>query len=79
EVDRKVPNFVGGLLPCKDHGDREYYCATMLALFRPWRTGADLKSSHDTTWEVVFDGQPFTECQQQLMMNFNLQYECMDA
>jgi hypothetical protein len=30
-----VPNFVGGTLPHCDQGDREYYCSTMLTLFKP--------------------------------------------
>ncbi|KAK0442207.1 hypothetical protein EV421DRAFT_1710929, partial [Armillaria borealis] len=29
DKDKKVPNFVGGMLPRKDRGDREYYCASM--------------------------------------------------
>jgi len=41
--DLVVPNFIGGTLPRCDQGDREYYCSTMLALFKPWRTGNDLK------------------------------------
>jgi hypothetical protein len=51
-----VPNFVGGSLPRCDRGDREYYCATMLALFKPWRTGHDLKSERDT-WDETFNSQ----------------------
>jgi hypothetical protein len=39
-----VPNFVSGLLPRCDRGDREYYCAMMLTLFKPWRSGKDLKA-----------------------------------
>jgi hypothetical protein len=38
-----VPNFIGGTLPRCDQGDHEYYCSTMLTLFKPWRTGHDLK------------------------------------
>ena len=38
-----VVNFIGCTLPRCDQGDREYYCLTMLALFKPWRTGLDLK------------------------------------
>jgi len=34
-----IPNFAGGTLSRCDHGDREYYCATMLTLFKPWRSG----------------------------------------
>ena len=30
-----VPNFVGGGLPQCDQGDQEYYCSTMLTLFKP--------------------------------------------
>jgi len=29
-----VPNFVDGSLPRCDKGDKEYYCATMLILFK---------------------------------------------
>jgi hypothetical protein len=38
-----VPNFAGGSLPRCDRGDREYYCTTMLTLFKPWRHGKNLK------------------------------------
>jgi hypothetical protein len=30
-----IPNFIGGSLPRRDRGDREYYCTTMLTLFKP--------------------------------------------
>jgi len=30
-----VPNFAGGSLNRCDRGDREYYCTTMLTLFKP--------------------------------------------
>jgi hypothetical protein len=40
-----VPNFLGGSLPRRDRGDREYHCATMLALFKPWRKLEDLKDN----------------------------------
>jgi hypothetical protein len=31
-----VPNFVGQTLPRRDQSDREFYCTTMLTLFKPW-------------------------------------------
>jgi hypothetical protein len=37
-----VPNFAGGSLPRCDRGDREYYYATILTLFKPWRHGKNL-------------------------------------
>jgi len=73
-----VPNFVGGSLPRCDRGDREYYCKTMLTLFKPWRTGKDLKSDN-YSWDETFMDHQFTECQLQLMNNFNIRYECNDA
>jgi len=49
-----VPNFVGGSLPRCDRGDREYYCATMLTLFKPWRSGKDLKNQN-YSWDETFN------------------------
>jgi hypothetical protein len=48
EKDGWVPNFVGGAIPRSDRGDKEYYCSVMLALFKPWRSGNDLKSEQQT-------------------------------
>ncbi|KAF8158596.1 hypothetical protein B0H34DRAFT_656281, partial [Crassisporium funariophilum] len=73
-----VPNFIGGTLPRSDQGDREYYCSTMLTLFKPWRTGHDLKHAEET-WEYAFDDYNFSIKQKNLMNNFNLRYECLDA
>jgi hypothetical protein len=73
-----VPNFVGGSLPRRDRGDREYYCLTMLTLFKPWRNGKDLKSDN-CSWDETFISHKFTPRQMDLMANFNLRYECNDA
>ena len=79
-IDNKniVPNFLGGSLPRSDQGDREYYCLTMLTLFKPWRSGKDLKKK-ENTWDETFLQHQFTAQQLQLMENFNLRYECNDA
>ncbi|PPQ87199.1 hypothetical protein CVT25_014754 [Psilocybe cyanescens] len=47
-VRNTVPNFVGGPLPRRDNGNRDYYCCSMLTLFRPWRNGGDLKLLNQT-------------------------------
>ena len=73
-----VPNFAGGALPRCDQGDREYYCTTMLCLFKPWRTGMELKKP-DQSWDSAFRAFHFTKHQRKLMENFNLRYECLDA
>ena len=74
----KVPTFLGGSLPRCDRGDREYYCATMLAMFKPWRKKEDLKED-DYSWDETFTNHKFTAEQRQLMKNFNIRYECNDA
>ena len=75
---QRVPNFVGANLPRCDRGDREYYCSTMLALFKPWRRGTDLKSS-EQQWDVAFQEHEFTPDQERYIRNFNVRYECLDA
>jgi hypothetical protein len=74
----RVANFIGKPLPRCDQGDREYYCLTMLVLFKPWRQGTDLKDKN-LTWDETFISHHFTPRQQQLMQNFNIRYECLDA
>ena len=72
-----VPNFVGQTLPRRDQGDREFYCITMLTLFKPWRTGSTLRQ-RDATWDETFATHTFTDRQEQIMRNFNIRYECLD-
>lgn len=76
--DTHIPNFVGGTLPRSDKGDRQYYCITMLTLFKPWRRPADLKLP-GISWESTFLDHPFTEKQRILITHFNVRYECNDA
>ena len=73
-----VINFIGHILPRCDQGDREFYCLTMLALFKPWRTGLDLKIKAKS-WDDTFNNHKFTIRQNQLTQNFNIKYECSDA
>jgi hypothetical protein len=73
-----VPNIVGGALPRHDAGSREYYCCTMLTLFCPWRNASCVKQPSES-WESAFHVYPFSTRQKQLMRNFNLRYECLDA
>jgi hypothetical protein len=74
----KVVNFIGRILPRCDQGDREFYCLTMLALFKPWRSSLDLKAS-DKSWDETFNEHEFTTYEKQLIRNFNIKYECLDA
>jgi hypothetical protein len=47
-------------------------------LFKPWRTGLQLKEQI-VSWDEAFLSHKFTERQQQLVSNFNIKYECLDA
>ena len=67
-----------GTLPRHDQGDREYYCLAMLTLFKHWRDPLTLKFIQ-CTWEDAFLDHKFTDRQQELINNFNIKYECLDA
>ncbi|KAF5334277.1 hypothetical protein D9758_015539 [Tetrapyrgos nigripes] len=73
-----VPNFIGPSLPRKNKGDREYYCSVMLTLFKPWRTGEDLKIKGES-WDRAFLDYQFSTQQEFLMENFELRFECLDS
>ncbi|KAF8811802.1 hypothetical protein BYT27DRAFT_7017694, partial [Phlegmacium glaucopus] len=72
-----IPNFVGQTLPRRDQGDREFYCTTMLTLFKPWQTGSALKSM-TASWDETFVAHKFTDHHEQIIKNFNIWYECLD-
>ncbi|TFY56576.1 hypothetical protein EVG20_g8875, partial [Dentipellis fragilis] len=73
----KVPCFIG-VLPRPDKGNYEDYCMTMLTLFKPWRTGHNLKSE-TKSWEDSFNSHVFTERQKEIMQFMNIRHECYDA
>ena len=76
---KKIPNFIGATLPRKDQGDRNYYRLTMLALFKLWRRGTDLKADTSTSWHEVFEQHSFSKEHITLINNFHIKYECLDA
>ncbi|KAJ7461247.1 hypothetical protein FB451DRAFT_987086, partial [Mycena latifolia] len=78
KVSKMITNFIGGALPRSDKGDRAAYCMTMLVLFKPWRSPADLKDVI-STWDQAFKEHEWSARQKELMQNFNVRYECNDA
>ncbi|KAI4294195.1 hypothetical protein K525DRAFT_213213 [Schizophyllum commune Loenen D] len=72
-----VLNFMR-LVPRSDKGNLDEYIQVMLMLFKPWRRPEDLKSANET-WKDAFDNHKFSPRERQLMKNFNLRWECMDA
>jgi hypothetical protein len=77
ETKANIPNMIPAL-PRGDKGDRQFYCCSMLTLFKPWRDGLDLKS-RDKEWDQAYDDYEFSERQKELMSFFNIKYECHDA
>ena len=75
----RVPNFVGASLPRCDQGDREYYCCSMLTIFKPWQSGLDLKRSQMVSWDEEFTSHKFSDFELTIMKNLNIWYECLDA
>ena len=49
----------------------------MLTLFKPWRTGTDLKTK-DASWDEAFTAHTFSSQEERIMRNFNIRYECLD-
>ncbi|KAI5892449.1 uncharacterized protein SCHCODRAFT_01171578 [Schizophyllum commune H4-8] len=70
-----VPNMMRPL-PRDNAGDD--YFLTMLALFKPWRSGLDLKNDTED-WEAAFSAYSFSERQLELMKFFNLRWDCIDS
>lgn len=73
-----IPDFKPITIPRRDKGNYEDYCMSMLIFFKPWRTLDDLKVDA-VTWSDTFDNHSFTPRQRELMENFHLRYECLDA
>lgn len=68
ESSELVPDFKGGPLPRSDKHDREFYCSTMLVLFKPWRSGKELKGVLER-WDDSFSAFKFSPRQLELMKN----------
>ncbi|KAJ2914233.1 hypothetical protein MD484_g6191, partial [Candolleomyces efflorescens] len=77
-IHTTVPTFLGPSLPRRDAEDREFYCATMMTFFVPWRTGLDLKTSEED-WVNAFDNHDFSGRYLKIMENMHIRYECYDA
>jgi hypothetical protein len=50
----------------------------MLASFKPWRSGTDLRTEQQN-WDNAFSDYKFSQRQSEIMKYFNVRYECLDA
>ncbi|KAI0747732.1 hypothetical protein C8Q80DRAFT_1079266, partial [Daedaleopsis nitida] len=51
----------------------------MLTLFKPWRSGKDLRPNGETSWSTIFDSHAFTKREKEVMKFFHIRFECNDA
>jgi hypothetical protein len=80
EKHETIPYFPGPWLPRRNEKQTyPLYCASMLALFQPWRSLADLKPAH-LTFEIAFDTFAATASVEVLKIIDNIQYfyDCSD-
>ncbi|KAF7313989.1 ATP-dependent DNA helicase [Mycena chlorophos] len=73
-------HFVGKWFPRNDvPGEREYYCAQMLLLFKPWRRLGDLASGYSSFDEAfqLFISTASTNCLR-ILDNLQYFYDCSD-
>ncbi|KIJ22672.1 hypothetical protein M422DRAFT_77669, partial [Sphaerobolus stellatus SS14] len=73
----RVLNFLGGSFPSRDGPNPNYYAATMLTIFKPWRNGNDLKNVEEE-WIDSFKKFTFSKQELELMKFFNIKHECID-
>ena len=77
---RRVVVPIGPAIPRRDKPEvRARYCRLMLLLFKPWRTGPDLRETGET-WETAFqaltaDAEP---AHLKIMENMHVLRECKD-
>ena len=50
----------------------------MLALYKPWRSGKELRDEQQS-WDDAFFKHKFSLRQSEIMKYFNVRYECLDA
>ena len=77
-----LPNVVGPFFPRRDDASkREQYCASMLALLKPWRSSADLKGLHES-WDDAFEEwrtAEATERDKRILSNIQYYHESQRA
>ncbi|KAJ3965603.1 hypothetical protein EV361DRAFT_769829, partial [Lentinula raphanica] len=50
----------------------------MLVLYKPWRSGKDLKQQHES-WHEAFSSYEFSDLASIYIKNMNVRYECLDS
>ncbi|KAJ3905608.1 hypothetical protein F5879DRAFT_763988, partial [Lentinula edodes] len=78
---RKIPVPIGPAIPRRDRTDiRPRYCRLMLMLFKPWRTGLDLRTPFQS-WEDAFDVflHSCPDTVKAILENMQILHECRDS
>jgi hypothetical protein len=76
-----LPHFMGGWFPRNDRlGERELYCASILALLKPWTNLSELKTdaeAFEEAFETFVAASP--KGTQDIIENIQYYYECYDG
>ncbi|KZV58840.1 hypothetical protein PENSPDRAFT_596371, partial [Peniophora sp. CONT] len=78
EKNARIPMFCGGLIPREDQGNLEDFYVTMLTLYKPWRTGRDLKAP-EQTWKDAHEEYSYHQRFVDIQKYCKIRYECLDA
>jgi hypothetical protein len=81
EGHETMPQFIGQWFPQNNRADKEdFYYASMLALFSPWRNIKDIKPP-SSSWKQGFNIFELSASSKQKDMMLNIQYyhECCDG
>ncbi|KAF8214893.1 hypothetical protein K438DRAFT_1561688, partial [Mycena galopus ATCC 62051] len=75
-----IPVILGPRFPRPEVGaeEKEDWSRSMLMLFRPWRSKADLINENEA-WVTAFDRTVFSDEHLRIMANIHVENECKDA
>ncbi|KAJ7314535.1 hypothetical protein DFH08DRAFT_716354, partial [Mycena albidolilacea] len=75
-----IPVILGPRFPRLEAGieEKEEWCRSMLALFKPWRSKDDLVNENET-WTDAFNRTVFLDEHLKIMANIHVENECKDA
>ncbi|CAK5270204.1 unnamed protein product [Mycena citricolor] len=77
-----LPNFIGPWFPRRDDNERrDFYCASMLMLLKPWRKLEDDLKTNSQSWQEAFaaflESAPERTCD--LLANIQFYHSCQSA
>ncbi|KAF8804167.1 hypothetical protein BYT27DRAFT_7214241 [Phlegmacium glaucopus] len=81
EGHETLPQFAGSWMPRSDRPqDREIYCASILALLKPWKDLSDLKADTESfESSFIFFSENIDKRKRDIIENIQYYYDCYDG